>query len=186
MANTNKKDDIPVGGESSTLTSWWGILSSSDRHERPHSLMQGVLHVTAGLFVGHAPPAQLWFLPQSTTWWITPADFTLAQGWSLDLSSEHQTLLSRSVKMGFLAPFPSLLEDLLPFLFITTDWGGDHQKLCRCTWSSSVCFPSCALLRCCYTKHSFHIPRRWGRCHGRHIYICKLKSKLIKPNTNTD
>lgn len=181
MANTNKEDPIAVGGESNTLTSWWGILSSSDRRKRPHSLMQGVLRVPAGL-CWHSSSSQLRFLLWSTTWGITPAGLC----WHRDLSSQHQALLSRSIKMGLLSPCPSLFGGLFPFLFITTDWGGDHQELWGCTWSSSVCFPSCASLQCCYTKHSFHIPRGWGRCHERHIYICKLQSKLIKPNTNTD
>lgn len=34
MASTNKKDDIPVGGESSALTSWRGSFPSSDGEER--------------------------------------------------------------------------------------------------------------------------------------------------------
>lgn len=121
MANTNKEDHTPVGGESSPLTSWWGILSSSDRRKRPHSLMWGVLRVPAGLFTGHIPPAQLWFLLWSTTWCTTPAGFTWAQGRPLDLSSGHQTLLSRSIKMWLLSPCPSPFQALLPFLFITTD-----------------------------------------------------------------
>lgn len=34
MASTNKKDDIPVGGEPSALTSWRGKFPSADGEER--------------------------------------------------------------------------------------------------------------------------------------------------------